>query len=116
MQRLEIVLENHEHWLRERSLDITSTDIGALFNISPYNTSFELWNLKNGVIENDFKETDRIKWGRKLEDAIAEMAAEELGLDVSPFKTYMRIPGEGIGSSFDYAIMKNGSRDGILEC
>jgi putative phage-type endonuclease len=115
MARITIQPKNEQEWLTLRLNDITSTKSPALFGISPYLTKFELWHrIKNNLVV-DFKENKRMKWGIKLEASIAECIAEEKGWEVRPFKEYIRLEEEKIGSSFDFRILDNDKGDGILE-
>lgn len=95
---------NHEQWLQMREKDITSTQVAALFDCSPYTSEWDLYQLKRGLLDDSFVDNDRIKWGRRLEEAIAYGIAEDLGLIVEPFKSYVRLPEHRIGSSFDFII------------
>lgn len=93
-------------WLAARALDLTSTECSALFGASPYATEFQLYHRKTGTLPiDDFVETERMTWGKRLESAIAYGVAEDHGLIVEPFKTYMRIPELRLGSSFDFRII-----------
>lgn len=93
-------------WLAARSVDLTSTEAAALFAASPYMTEYELYHRKTGALPiDDFKMNDRMRWGTRLEAAIAAGVAEDLGLTIEPFKTYMRIPELRMGSSFDFKIV-----------
>ena len=106
-----IEFKDKEEWLSLRDNDITSTATAALFGLSPYATEFEIYHEKKYGTKKDFKVTDRMEKGDRLEQAIAvEIAMQEGFTDLKPFKTYMRIPEFNIGSSFDYeAIDKTGS-------
>lgn len=106
-----IMPENEAHWLALRKTVLTSTDIAALFNLSPYQTYAELWYRKKGLIEPTFEETERIKWGNRLESAIAHGIAEDLDLKIRPMKEFIIDPDRRIGSSFDFAV----EPDGLLE-
>jgi predicted phage-related endonuclease len=55
-----------------------------------------------------------MKWGSRLEDAIAKGVAEDNQWKVEPFKIYGRMPNLRAGSSFDYKILHY-EGDGILE-
>lgn len=101
-----------EEWLAARKKVITSTDVAALFNASPYTTLYETWAIKKGLIESSIEETQRMKWGNRLEDAIARGVAEDMGWTVSPKKYFMYSDEYRIGSSFDYEIIK--SNDGKI--
>lgn len=106
-----------EHWLSLRKQDITSTEVGALFGISPYVTLYELWHRKSKNIDIEFDATERMDWGNILEPVIANEAARRNGWIVSPMKCYMRRPDVRMGSSFDFSIdfSIGGDVPGILE-
>lgn len=110
MEREIISFETEAEWLAHRALDLTSTEAAALFGVSPYATEYQLHHIKTGQLDDDFQDNDRTKWGRRLEAAIAEGVAEDLGLQVEPFKTYMRVKGLRMGSSFDFKVV--GLREG----
>jgi putative phage-type endonuclease len=87
-----------------RKRDVTSTESAALFGMSPYTTHFELWHAKKSGLAREFKTNERMKWGNRLEAAIAHGIAEEQGWEIRPLKEYMRDPDARIGSSFDFVI------------
>lgn len=98
--------KSEAEWLEWRRRDLTSTQAAALFGASPYATEFELFHIKAGTIpEAEFDENERMKWGNRLEAAIANGIAEDMGLIVEPMKTYGRIPALRMGSSFDFKIV-----------
>lgn len=102
MNRETIKLKDKEHWLSLRTKDITSTEISALFGLSPYITPFELFHRKLQQVDVKIEESERMKWGSRLEHSIAQGIAEDQGWEnVRPFKDYMRIPEFRLGSSFD---------------
>ena len=103
-----IVPDNEAHWLAMRKQDVTSTESAALFGMSPYTTHFELWHAKRSGLAREFKTNDRMKWGNRLEAAIAHGIAEEQGWEIKPLKDYMRDPEARIGSSFDFVITNLG--------
>ncbi|HEX5362375.1 MAG TPA: YqaJ viral recombinase family protein [Fluviicoccus sp.] len=104
-----IEFSSEAEWLALRKNDITSTEAAGLFDSGSYvnsRTFYELFNIKSGLLEpKPFKDNDRTKWGNRLEAAIAYGIAEDLGLIVEPFKTYMRIVELRMGSSFDFKIV-----------
>ncbi len=102
--RQKIAFESREKWLALRSHNLNSTDISALFGCSPYLTVFELWNRRAHGDVVSIEETERMKWGSRLESVIAEGVAQDKGWNVAPFKDYMQIPSLRLGSSFDYII------------
>lgn len=105
MEREIITLESEAAWLALREKDLTSTEAAGLFGCSPYFTEYDLWHRKRGQLVVEFETNDRMKWGNRLEAAIAYGIAEDHGLIVEPFKVYARIPELRMGSSFDFKII-----------
>jgi putative phage-type endonuclease len=112
MNRQIITPDSEEHWLALRTVDLTSTDISALFGLSPYKTAFELyWEKKSGD-RAPFNDNERVRWGRRLEATVANGIAEDQGWMIRPFKEYARLPGHHLGASFDFRIItKYGGND-----
>lgn len=114
--RREICLpKNKEEWLKLRSRDLTSTKIAALFGLSPYMTEFEMWHKMKSEQEDlrdDIVNNERIRWGSRLETAIALGIAEDKQWVIAPMKEYIRIPEKRIGASFDFAILSVTDPDG----
>lgn len=106
-------------WLAERKKDITSTEVAALFGLSPYMSAFELWHAKANIAHTEFETTERILWGNRLQDAIAVGIAEDEGLTIEPLALhYSRVLPTRLGSSFDYLIAgskRHGATRGLLE-
>lgn len=119
MTRETILPDNHGHWLELRAMDITSTEMAALFGLSPYTTEFELYHrkLKNEIVS--LEENERMKWGTRLQDAIAAGVADDMKWRVRPMKEYVRLKDKRLGASFDWRIQANGETDsdddGVLE-
>ena len=113
MNRITIAPESEQHWLDLRTQDLTSTDVAALFGLSPYKTLFELWHEKKSGEIVRLTENDRMRWGRRLEATVANGIAEDQGWLIRPFKEYMRLDdGLRIGASFDFRIItKFGNND-----
>lgn len=111
MNRETIFPKNEQEWLTLRTKDITSTDIAALFGISPWLTEFELWHRKKNADIVALEPNTRMLWGQRLERSISEGIAEDYKLDIRPMKEYIRLTDWRIGSSFDNAV----GSDGILE-
>jgi putative phage-type endonuclease len=103
-----IVPSNQEHWLAMRKLDVTSTESAALFGMSPYVTHYDLWHRKKTGLVPEFVVNERMKWGNRLEAAIAHGIAEEQGWEIRPMKEYFRDPDMRMGSSFDFVITNLG--------
>ncbi len=110
----EIPITNKQDWLENRLLDVTSTEVSALFDVNPYQTEFELYNQKKDKVVINLEDSERMAWGRRLEDSIAQGCAESQGWDVEPFDVYMSDTETRMGSSFDYKIT-SGADLGIME-
>lgn len=105
LTRTVLVPSNEAEWLSFREKDITSTEAAALFGVGAYcKTPYELYHRKTGRVADDFEGNERTRWGNRLEAPIAYGIAEDLGLVVEPFKTYMRIEEARVGASFDFRI------------
>ena len=109
MDRQFITPTDEAHWHAMRAQDLTSTDVAALFSLSPYKTAFELWHEKRSGEVARVKDNDRMRWGRRLESVVAEGIAEERGWQARPFKEYGRLADVRLGASFDYRV--NDRRD-----
>ena len=107
----EIAISSKDQWLEARVHNINSTESASLFGISPYMTKFEMWQNKKNKELSSIEETERMKWGTRLEEAIGYGIAEDEGLKVEPFKNYYMDEKLRMGSSFDFFI----EPDGILE-
>ena len=103
-----IKTKSEKEWLALRTKDITSTEIAALFGLSPYTTAFELWHRKKDNIAVDYEENERMIWGIRLQDTIAAGVAQDQKWKVRRMDEYMRIPDLRIGASFDYSIEETG--------
>lgn len=110
-----ITPKDEAHWLQLRTQDVTSTESAALFGMSPYVTQFELWHRKQSGEQPEFKTNERMRWGNRLEAAIAHGIAEERGWTIEPMKDYWRDPDARIGSSFDFLITNDPDGPAHLE-
>lgn len=98
--------ENTREWLKLRTNDITSTDVAALFGLSPYMTKFELWHRKKRGDIIEIAENKRMKWGTAMQDAIAAQIAKDQGWNIRRMDEYIRDEELRAGSSFDFSIEK----------
>lgn len=103
--------KNEQEWLELRLHDITSTEISALYGLSPYATEFELYHQKRNKQIVEFDIGERGKWGQRLQDSIAHGIADEQGWQIRKMTEYMCMPDHFMGASFDFAI----GDDGLLE-
>lgn len=104
LTRLSFFPKDRDEWLALRKLDVTSTEVSALFNMSKYMTAYELGLVKAGDIEDQFQENERSTWGNALEASIAQRVSEVYGVTIRKKSEYMRIPQFRMGASFDFEI------------
>ena len=101
-----------KEWLAARKKNINSSEVAALFDLSPYSTYFETFHSKLSPSEIAPDESNEPqKWGLRLQESIARGVAEDNGFNVEPFPEYMVISELRMGSSFDFKI----GAEGILE-
>lgn len=104
-----------EDWLKLRAKDVTSTEVSALFGLSPYVTPFELWHRKKSAEVVEIQPNERMKWGTRLQDSIAAGIAEDQKWNVLKRDSYERLPDQRLGASFDFTIIGGVAGDGLLE-
>ena len=108
--------ENKDEWLKLRLQDITSTEVSALFGLSPYATEFEVWHRKKNKEIVLFEDNERMRWGTRLEATIAEGIAFDNKWLIYPFKDYARHDDIRAGASFDYLVaVPNEKGDDVIE-
>ena len=112
MDRLVVIPESKAHWLEMRHKNISSTEAPVLYNASPYQTLFEMYHAKRSDDLHLIQENERMVWGNRLQDAIANGVAADKCWVIRPMKEYITLPGYRLGSSFDYMI---GESEAILE-
>lgn len=98
-----------EHWHQLRAQNIGASEVAALFSQCPYMTKKMLWHVKNGDIDRpSLDDNERIKWGNRLESAIAFGIAEDEGWQIQKAKRYIthkRV--KGMGASLDFEILNH---------
>ena len=106
---------SREEWLRKRNKDVTATEVSALFGVSPYLSAYKLWiKKKNDIIEH-VEETDRMKWGLRLEDAIATGIRHDLGMGGAKVDRYYRDSELRAGASPDWQLIGDDNKIYVLE-
>lgn len=101
-------------WKLLRTRDVTSTDVSALFNASPYKTHAELFYEKQAGTVPEFDANERMTWGVRLQNAIAEGIGQDNDWRVTPLPHYKRIVSARMAASFDH-LAETPDGDAILE-
>jgi predicted phage-related endonuclease len=70
--------ESREDWLKARLKDVTASESASLFGCG-YKTEYELWHekKKGEIVQFD---SERMKWGQRIERVAAEGICEDLGV------------------------------------
>ena len=101
-------------WHAARARVVGASEVAALFGVSPHTSHWSLWQIKAGrVAAPDISGDNRVRWGLRLENVIADAVAEERGWTLLPggHRTSSRI--EGWGCTLDREIGDRGG--GVLE-
>jgi putative phage-type endonuclease len=106
---------DEKHWLELRKQDVTSTETAALFGISPYMTHFELYHRKHDNLDVEFEPNERVKWGTRLQDSIANGIAEDQNWHIRRMDEYIHDTDLRMGASFDFEFSIDSLGKGILE-
>lgn len=99
------VPKSKEDWLKLRLGYINSTESPCLFGLSPYKSLYQLWTEKSEMTYADLEESERMKWGTRLQAPIADGVAMDNKWAVRAIEEYIYDDEIGIGSSFDYGIV-----------
>lgn len=105
--------KSEKQWLAMREPNLNSTDVAALYGLSPYTTEFELFHQKKGSLEDNFVPSQRTIIGQAVEAGIAKAFTKLHGVRTAPFKPYIRDEALRVGSSFDFEVPK-GDYEGYL--
>lgn len=116
MQRIAITSEHQ--WLALRARYIGSTGAPALFGVSPYFSAYSLWHMMKGRLAwPNLDDSDRVRWGKRLEGPIARGWSEDRGISIQKVK-YYAIAGDAaktrMGCSLDYET-KGKKNKGVVE-
>jgi putative phage-type endonuclease len=80
---------SYEEWKGVRRRGLGGSDVGAILGVDENRGPLRVWYEKAGYEE---PETERMRWGKRLEQAIAEGFEEETGLDTMvPAGTYAHL-------------------------
>lgn len=80
---------SYEHWLSCRRQYITGTDAGTIAGVNKYQTPYQLYMEKKGLVKREPANSAMV-WGRRLEPVIRQAYAEESGLEVKEI-SYMLV-------------------------
>ena len=93
---------------------ISSTQVAALYNASPYMTPYMLYHYIRGDLVDNVQ-TDRMYWGLKMQPLVLERAAADLKLEVTPNAGDRYIHDDVLGYTADAKIWHPDKGHGTLE-
>lgn len=97
--------KSEAEWLALRHVNVSSTESAGLFGLSPYHTAYELAVVKTMKEPTSWEQNERIKWGLRLQEAIAKAMSDEYGVKVRRVTGYAVRADLRLGASFDYEIV-----------
>jgi len=80
--------EEHDRWLEMRRTGFGGSDAAAAIGLNRYSSPYKLFCEKLGLVP-DFVGNERTRWGKLLEDVVANEAARRLGADTVLVPTAM---------------------------
>lgn len=103
-----------DDWHELRLRNIGGSEIAGLFDLQqPYQLSrYGLFMIKSKRAKDTFEGNDRTEWGNRLEDAIAQGAAEDNGWIIRKGGYFSDPTTSGLGSTLDYIIESDPEYDG----
>lgn len=101
MKPIIIKPKSHDEWLKAREAGIGASEVAAILGLSPWETPFSLWLKKTHQVPPT-EETDAMRRGHYLEDAVVQWWMHETGeqvikasaadiIYVHPEHPYMRV-------------------------
>jgi putative phage-type endonuclease len=111
-----IEVRDEAHWRELRAKNIGGSEVGALFDCSPWMTKYTLWHEKAGTYPRDIPESSKMALGKYLEPWIASELGKSLGWNITASKGYYQHPSvPGMGCTLDFDIHDHEWGPGICE-
>lgn len=106
-----IVVDSEAHWHELRRNHVGSSEVAALFGMSPHTTRWTLYQQKIGALPQvDLSEDKAVQIGKHFEPAIASFAQDRFGLTLRKVHRYLQcddVP--AMGASLDYEATGSGT-------
>ena len=109
-----VPITSPKQWHALRATHVGASEVGAVFDVHPHLTRFELWHMKKGdLIEPDAREDERMFWGLQLEDAIARGVGERTGWTMRKARRYLSL--DRLGATLDYEAHRKPDGWGVVQ-
>lgn len=110
-----IPINDAEHWHKLRKQHLGGSEIAALFESSPYQTPYEIFQEKTGAYEKNI-DTPLMHLGRLMEPVIAHYIRDEQHWKLKKCEDYLEHPvHKRLGCTPDYYVIESENGPGILE-
>lgn len=109
----EVIIESTNHWHELRGKNIGSSDAATLFECNKWQSPYELWLTKHGLIPAKNTGNDRSSWGQRFETPIALGIAEDNGWVIRKAEYYQHPRIAGMGCTPDFIIESNEALEDI---
>lgn len=103
---------HHEKWLKLRSQGIGASDISTILGLNRFQTPIQLWLERTGQVPPKIQ-TLPMKLGHMLEPVVAELFAEETGLELYPLGLWQSKTRPYVTCTPDFGIL---GHNALLEC
>lgn len=101
-------------WHRLRKEHVGASEVGAVFDVHPFLTRFELWHQKKGTFEEErASENERVFWGQTLEEGIARGVGEKTGWTMRKARRYLSAG--RLGATLDYEAHRQDGGWGVVQ-
>lgn len=118
------IVHDSPEWHALRARHVGGSEVAALFDLPTEQrpnymmTRFALWHVKAGNAPPPQVDSPRPKWGLRLEEAIAEAAAETHGWTIARGGYIRDATTPGLGCTLDYTVALDPDEEGpgVLEC
>lgn len=124
VEHITAVVHDSPAWHALRARHVGGSEVAALFDLPVDQrpgymvTRFALWHIKAGNAPPPHVDSKRPKWGLRLEEIIAEAAAEQCGWHITRGGYVSDVTTAGLGCTLDYIAASDPEEDGpgALEC
>lgn len=77
-------MQDRDAWLNARNSGVGGSEVAAVLGRSNWGSPFSVWQRKvDPKNADEIPDTERMKWGRRLEDSVAQGFAEDYGFDAN---------------------------------